>query len=138
MSLPVPGANEPVRPFFRALAWIIVACFTFGALGGLWAVIFDATTFGERAALVVLILVLGLGTWAFLLAALGRNAKPPGPRLQLFQATAVVVCLAGIAWEIFYRPQTKSQLVWLTIFAAMSLSWLYSFFSGRALLRSSR
>jgi hypothetical protein len=100
--------------------------------------IFETYPLRDRIALALLIMALGLGMWAFLLAALGRNANPPGKRLSIFMAILSVASLAGLAWELFTEPQSTATVAWLAAIAFMNAAWLYSFFTGRARLRSSR
>ncbi len=138
MSLPDPEPRETVRPVFRVIAWFVVACFVAGALAALWAIVFETMTLRERLVLAVLILTLGLGIWAFLVAALGRDIKPPERRLSPLLAMIPVACLAAIAWEYFSGPHSKAEIVWLAAFALMNVAWLYSFVTGKAPLRLSR
>ena len=137
MSLPDLTPRNSVRPFFRGLAWFIVVCSAVGAAGALWAAIFETGPIRERILYVVLILVLALGMWTFLLAALGRDAKPPGPRLNVLLTALPVLCLAGIAWEYFSGPLPTREIIWLVLLAVVNIAWFYSRVTDKSQPRSS-
>ena len=136
MSVPDLTPKDSVRPFFRGLAWFIVVCSAVGAAGALWAAIFETGPIRERIAHVVLSLALALAMWTFLLAALGRNVKPPGPRLNVLLTALPVVCLAGIAWEYFSGPLPTREIIWLALLAVLNIAWLYSSVTDKSQPRS--
>jgi hypothetical protein len=138
MSIPELGPGKSVRPFFRALAWIFVACYVVGALGALWFTFLESTSLRERVAVVVMTVVMGFAAWVFLLIALGREAKsPPQQRMRVVLAILLTAGLAGMAWEFFAEPQSMRERIWLVVISVISIASLYSVLTDRSPLRSS-